>query len=671
MSPRTQSALPCRFSHAGSRCALAFAIALGAPNLAFAAEPEPQTVIVEGERPQPQAAPRSAHVSSSVVRRERLEQPGMTAADALRDVPSVQVVQLGGFGAPATLTLRGATSAQTPVYLGGVRINDDVGGSADLAEIPLFLIERVEVYRSHAPLSADQFGLGGAVFFEPRKPRDETRLAAMVGSAGARGASLSAGRRHERGGVIAGVELSAANNGYSFQSGNGTPFVNDDDGALQLDNADVENQSLWLLAEQELGEARIGLLYHHADRELGAPKLALTASRLARISLRRELFALTSRLPVEAWRGEIELMTSGVVSETEIDDPLSELGFAAKKTRTPATRLEQSVLARQALGRLRLVEQLLVSEERLRRLEASGGPANDRLNAQRLAARAALGFELQLLGPLEAEGTLAWTCIGTAVSGAPSCNQHTPNGRLGVHARFPGYELYASAGRYQRPPTLTELYGASLLLRGNPALQAELGTTLEAGARYQLIDRARRRVAWIDGAIFARFAEELVTYVRAAQGYLIPVNSQRSRTLGAELALGLSPLPFLDAEGSLSLLDPRDTSPNRMTTNDILPLSRLTASGLVSVHGDLDRPWLGALRLGLRAWHQASRYVDPAGLGVIPEQTSFDLEAAAKTLSGALSARLRLTNLFATRRFDSVGFVLPGRSVFLSLEATL
>jgi hypothetical protein len=56
---------------------------------------------------------------------------------------------------------------------------------------------------------------------------------------------------------------------------------------------------------------------------------------------------------------------------------------------------------------------------------------------------------------------------------------------------------------------------------------------------------------------------------------------------------------------------------------------------------------------------------------VIPEQTSFDLEAAAKTLSGALSARLRLTNLFATRRFDSVGFVLPGRSVFLSLEATL
>lgn len=594
----------------------------------------------------------------------------MTAADALRDVPGVTVVQLGGFGASATLSLRGATSAQTPVYLGGVRINDDVGGTADLAEIPLFMIERVEVYRSHAPLGADQFGIGGAVFFEPKRPRDEARLAGMVGSAGARSAAVYAGREHDEGGVIAGAELSAADNGYAFQSGNGTAFVSSDDGKLRLSNADVHATSLWLLARETLGEAKIKLLYHHAERELGAPKLALTASRLARVSLRRDLFALTSTVPIERWRGGVELTTSGVASETELDDPASELGLSAKRTTTPGTRLEQSVVARQSFGGLRLSEQLLVSEERLRRLESSGNEASERVNAERLAARAALSFELDLAWPLKAEGTLAWSCVGTAVSEVPSCADHAPNGRLGLSARHAGYELYANAGRYQRPPTLTELYGASLLLRGNPHLESELGTTFEAGARYQWLDRARRRIAWVDAAGFARFSEQLVSYVRAAQGYLIPVNSRRSRTLGSELTLGLSPLRFLNAEGSLSLLDPRDTSSDRETKNDILPLSRLTLCGLVSLQGELDREWLSLATFGVRVWHQSSRYVDPAGLGVIPEQTSFDLEASATTLR-ALTARARIANLFSTRRFDSVGFVLPGRSLFVSVEAKL
>jgi vitamin B12 transporter len=645
---------------------------LFAPCAALAVEPEPKPeVVIEGERPQPQAPPRAAHVSGSVITAERLEQAGVTAADALRGVPGVQIVQLGGFGAPATLSLRGASADQTPVYLAGVRINDDVGGTADLAEIPVFMMERVEVYRSHAPLAADQFGIGGAVLFEPRKPRSEMRLRGMAGSAGARSGGVSAGSAGDERGVIAGVERSAADNGYAFQSGNGTAFVSSDDGTLRLPNADVASTSLWLFARQKLGDAGLRLLYHHADRELGAPKLALTASRLARIRLTRDLFALTSSVPVEAWNGGLELVTSGVVSDTQVDDPLLELGYAAKKVATPAERIEQSVLARQELNRFRFAEQVLVSEERLRRIETPNAEPLQVLRAQRLAARAAVSVQFELARPLRVEGTLAWSCFGTATSGSSGCAEHAANGRLGFDLRHAGYELYGSVGRYQNPPTLAKLYGASLLLRGNPALRPELGTTAEAGARYQFLDRERKRRFWFDAAGFTRFATDLVTYARAPQGYLIPINSRRSRTLGAEFALGAAPLHFLNAEGSLSLLDPRDTTPKRETQNDILAFSRLVASGLLSARAEPARTWLQAFSLGLRAWYQSSRYVDPAGLGVIPQQTSFDLEGSAECLSRALRAQLRLTNLFASQRFDSVGFVLPGRSLFISLEATL
>jgi iron complex outermembrane receptor protein len=633
------------------------------------AGPESEAIVIGGERRQPQAPGRSPHVSGSVVESERLAQPGMSAAEALRDAPGIQIVQLGGFGAPASLSLRGATAAQTPVYLGAVRINDDVGGTADLGEVPLAMVERIEVYRSHAPLFADQLGIGGAVLFEPRRAdRNENHWAAMVGSAGARSAAVYAARADEGGGVLAGVELSASDNGYAFRSGNGTQFVTGDDGVLRLSNADVRNTNLWLSAQQAIGSAKLRLLYHHADRELGAPKLALTASRLARVALRRDLFALSSTIPVEAWEGALELVTSGVASETEIVDPLSELSLTSKRSRTPAERLEQSALARQSFGALRLVEQLSVSEERLRRFETPGVEPIARVNAQRLTARAAVGFVLTLFGPLRAEGTLAWSCFGTGQNRPPGCDEQAANGRLGLAWQRAGYELYASVGRYQRPPTLAELYGASLVLRGNPELAPELGHTAEAGARYQ-VHGLQRRLAWVDAAGFVRLSEQLITYVRAAQGYLHPMNNRRSRTLGAELSAGVAPFAFLDFEGSVSLLDPRDTSPNRQTRNDLLPYSRATLSGLLALHVDWEHRSLDSLWLGLRGFHQSSRYADPAGLGVIPEQTSFDVETAASGLSRSLIARLRLTNLFATRRFDSVGFVLPGRSLFFSLEA--
>src|SRR4051812_49935233 len=114
---------------------------------------------------------REPFAASSRVGRERLAAPGVRAPEVLRSEVGVQIAETGGLGAPATASIRGATAAQTPVYLGGVRLNDQVGGAADLSTIPLWLVERVDVYRGNAPFEADELGIGGAVFFEPRRPK--------------------------------------------------------------------------------------------------------------------------------------------------------------------------------------------------------------------------------------------------------------------------------------------------------------------------------------------------------------------------------------------------------------------------------------------------------------------------------------------------------------------
>jgi iron complex outermembrane receptor protein len=64
----------------------------------------------------------------------------------------------------------------------------------------------------------------------------------------------------------------------------------------------------------------------------------------------------------------------------------------------------------------------------------------------------------------------------------------------------------------------------------------------------------------------------------------------------------------------------------------------------------------------------SNRFADAAGLIVIPDQTTLGLTAAATWLSGVLVTRVRLANVLDAPRFDVVGYPLPGRSVYGSLE---
>src|SRR5262245_981736 len=101
---------------------------------------EPAEVEVRGTPPSPAVAPLDPGVAGSTVRRPELERPGLTAPEVLRTEVGLSITETGGLGAASTASIRGATAAETPVYLGGVRINDDVAGAADLSTLPLWLI---------------------------------------------------------------------------------------------------------------------------------------------------------------------------------------------------------------------------------------------------------------------------------------------------------------------------------------------------------------------------------------------------------------------------------------------------------------------------------------------------------------------------------------------------
>ncbi|HYQ27172.1 MAG TPA: TonB-dependent receptor plug domain-containing protein, partial [Polyangiaceae bacterium] len=106
------------------------------------AEPEAEIVVTGHKSTRPAREPTLA---ATRVDPAELARPGANAAAILSRVPGVQVSETGSSSDLSTASVRGATSAQTPVYLAGVRLNDDLTGTADLSLIPLWMLGRAEV----------------------------------------------------------------------------------------------------------------------------------------------------------------------------------------------------------------------------------------------------------------------------------------------------------------------------------------------------------------------------------------------------------------------------------------------------------------------------------------------------------------------------------------------
>lgn len=652
--------------------AAAFAAAgLSAVSPAIArADDEPSEVDVHGAPRSPASAPKDTTVAGSVVSRDEIAAPGLRTAEVLRSQVGVQVTETGGVGAPATASVRGATAAQLPVYLAGIALNDDVAGTADLSRIPLWLVDRIEIYRGNAPLEADRLGIGGAIFIEPRQPRDvEAGAGETFGSYGHRGAWAFAAAREGDSTVLAGVSAEAATNDYPFVNDHGTLLSPTGTSVQSMSNAQVQTFDAWLLGRTRLGRgAQVDTFANATSRDQGVPTLALVPSREAHATFDRGLGGARATVPLDAaGRATLETRTSVLLARAEYSDPLEELALQAHAVTLAGTRADERVaLSAEATDWLMVHGALDLSTEQLDR-DDDGAVA---LRAHRLASRVAVSAR-QWLGPsfsLQALG--AGQCDGTSTASTSTCDVFAPTGRVGAAWTRPTWTVFANVGRYARTPTLGELYGMSVLVRGNPSLEQETGLSADVGLRWAAVQRGETRPPWGFVGGFARWTSELVSFVRSAQGYVEPVNVGDARVTGLEAQAGAGFLRWFAIDVAATLLDPRDTTPGRLVVNDVLPFqSRLVFVPRLSAETrDVGLHPVGRVRAEVRWVYQSSRYADTAGLAVIPEQSSLDAELLAQSTDRHFTVRLRATDLLDSARFDVVGFPLPGRSAFASLE---
>ena len=114
--------------------------------------------------------------SLTVIPSEEIEAQGASnVAEVLRNVPAVNILQLGGKGSLTTLFLRGGESDYTKVLLDGVPLNQP-GGSIDLSNLSTANVQRIEIVRGPQSALYGSDAISGVIQIFTKKGSTEAKV---------------------------------------------------------------------------------------------------------------------------------------------------------------------------------------------------------------------------------------------------------------------------------------------------------------------------------------------------------------------------------------------------------------------------------------------------------------------------------------------------------------
>lgn len=661
------------------RLAVALAlVAIAAPAQAQeAGEAGELGVTARVERPMPATGGDDPTASATEVDAQDRPSALDTLEDGLLEVPGARPLRSGAWGSPTTLSLRGSDADQVEVLFGDVPLTTADGGAFDLSTVPLWVLDRIEVYRGGAPTWLGVGGLGGVIRLVPRE--DGPRAFGTIGAG-------SFGLAHARAGAHASSEDVSWTTAVGATTSQGDfPYLADV-GLLDGD-APVERhrENAWLRQGSALGHLRLRIgdgtlsaVFFGLERLGGVPGPAVQPTEDTRRSETSLLGALSWAV-TEGGRPETEAdwRVSAAASAgyrrrrfTDLDREISPLRTATDDealrvvTRVAASGRVADWLELTGLG-LYVHESLWPEDALARRApedsQRDGGTAaaEARLHGRTDGVR----YELRPSARLSVFGARLSEIRPERLGETNEVVQVAPTFRLGGAIEpTRGLAISASFATATRAPTALELFGDRAFLRGDTRLRPERAETFDLGATLRGRAGPVRGQAELRG--FATFASDLIRYFRTSTFEAVPQNVDSATLVGGELGVNGSVTRHFHLSGALTVLEtwtPYLGQTRRLplrpgVTAYVRPSLRLFALG------PLDRLelWADLLHVGASHW-------DPANTSALPSRTRVGVGAALSTWGGRLRLDLAVRDLFDQRGTDLLGFPLPGRSFLVSL----
>jgi vitamin B12 transporter len=614
---------------------LAAAIGAVLPSLAFAqsdatAPGDLDRVVVTGTRTAVTVDESLAAVE--VIDREQIERSqARSLPDLLRGRAGITVGNQGGLGKQTSVFLRGSESNHALVLVDGVRIGNANFDLAAFQDLPLEMIERIEIVRGPRSSLYGSDAIGGVIQVFTRRDRGgyAPRFHLGGGSHGLREIGGGFGGGGERGwfGIDMGHQSS---DGIDACSGSSTLFRGCF--AEEPDKDGYENNALSLrggVTVNDKVEAQAFALRAAGRNEFDSYADAFFASPNVSNTLQQVLGGKLRVKPVEGF----DLQLSVGRNDDESED------FRAGTTAYGYFHSTRDIATLQGDVAIAEGQLLTVGADWMRDVVSSDV---DYVTTRRRNHAAFAQYQ----------GSFGRHDVQLSA-------RHDDNEQFGEHTTGSiaygvdlahGLRATASAGTAFKAPTFADLYYPPFfgMATANPDLRPETSTSYEVG-----LAQRRTRWHWAVNAYQTRI-EDLITL----DAFFVPQNINKARITGGELVAGTE-LAGWDVNGALSYVEPRDAS----GANRGLLLPRRARS---SARIDIDRAF-GDVRVGLSWIASGPRFDDPPNQNRLAGHATLDLRAE-YALSPAWTLQTRASNL-GDRDYEKVEFFnQPGREYSVMLR---
>ncbi|MFD0724293.1 TonB-dependent vitamin B12 receptor [Lysobacter brunescens] len=556
-------------------------------------------------------------------RDEILRAQATSLADLLRGRAGINLSNQGGDGKLTTMFVRGSESDHVLVLIDGVRVGSATSGLVSFQDLPVALIDRIEIVRGPRSSLYGSEAIGGVIQIFTRRDRGEAtfRFNAGAGSHGRREGGIGIGGGSERGwfGLDAGFKQT---NGINACRGAGFPifagcFVDD-----QPDRDGYRQHAFSLRGGVNLGESVT--LQGHALRVSGENEY--DGSFVDNSDIVQQVVG--AQLKWQAGERVAVQLAAGS-NKDESENFLGSTPSGAFATRRDSASVQSDITLAER-------QVLTVGLDWLRdRVDSDTVYDDTRRGNRALFAQYQGGFgaqDVQLALRRDDNDQFGGKTTGSVAWG------------LGFAEHW---RITASYGTAFKAPTFNELYFPFF---GNPALRPESSKTVDLGLAWR---GERSRIAF---NAFETRVDDLIAYDGSI---FLPNNIEKTRLRGAELQLETVVFGW-SVNGAASWLDPENRVRGANEGNDLPRRARETA------RIDVDRAF-GDFSLGLTGVAEGKRYDNLANTRRIDGFATLDLRAEYR-FARHWTVQARVANLFDERYETTSFYNQPGRTWSLMLR---
>ncbi len=528
--------------------------------------------------------------SVSVIPGPELAGRGLSLDEVLQRATGVQVRRSGGLGSASVFNVRGLEGRRVQIFIDGAAIDVD-NDSFTLDDIPVQLIERVEVYKGVVPARLGGDGLGAAInVVTISPPGGYVDIGLTRGSYGhTQFASIfKANFKPIRTEVGFSLDYDHANNDYMMQS----PFIS----GLNI-KRDHDGFNRWLAG---MGTTTTGTWFDEIKSEIAFIRSKRELQGIQANLQHAETRADVNVVAVEAEKlgaldGRLEFRVGGAVAHTAMaltDTSAFRYTFDGDRYPSPNGRGEIGLYPTDSRNKQDFYRQKLNGSYRLSQnhaLNFNWVIEHSRFNPTDSVANEATGVNMSDYPGESTNATLGlsheWRPFGERVvniigtrgyvfrsKGTPSTlyagmtemgdEVRNRTSALGFSEALrvrvtPTTLLKGSVAYARRLPSSSELFGDGILIQPSPALKPETSLNFNLGLQYDARAAGFRRIQFEANAFWMN-VEDLIRLARGFANTASHQNIGKARIWGADAEIRADVTTWLYASGNVTYQDSRD-----------------------------------------------------------------------------------------------------------------